>query len=101
MADLHFFFFDSSPAFRKNQEQENKLFRNARFIFSKNRKCLDPSLNAIIYLDKKAARERAKEADEALAKGESWGALHGVPNDCEREFYCGSTLHLGRAGSQK
>jgi amidase len=25
------------------------------------------------------ARTRAKQADEALAKGEDWGALHGVP----------------------
>ncbi|MEM7759599.1 MAG: amidase family protein, partial [Cyanobacteria bacterium P01_A01_bin.40] len=36
-------------------------------------------LNAIATLDEARARTRAKEADEALARGEVWGALHGVP----------------------
>ncbi len=36
-------------------------------------------LNAICTLDEGNARTRAKLADEALAKGENWGALHGVP----------------------
>ncbi len=36
-------------------------------------------LNAICTLDQENARTRANHADEALAKGENWGALHGVP----------------------
>ncbi|MDZ8258107.1 amidase [Nostoc sp. ChiQUE01b] len=36
-------------------------------------------LNAICTLDEDNARTRAKLADEALARGEYWGALHGVP----------------------
>ena len=36
-------------------------------------------LNAICTLDEDNARTRAKLADEALAKAENWGALHGVP----------------------
>jgi amidase len=36
-------------------------------------------LNAICTLDEDNARTRAKLADEALSKGENWGALHGVP----------------------
>ena len=36
-------------------------------------------INAIATLDEEKARKRAIEADEALAKGENWGALHGVP----------------------
>ncbi|MBW4621386.1 MAG: amidase [Cyanosarcina radialis HA8281-LM2] len=36
-------------------------------------------LNAICTLDEENARIRAKQADEALVRGESWGALHGVP----------------------
>jgi amidase len=36
-------------------------------------------INAIVTLDEEGARERAKEADEALALGESWGPLHGLP----------------------
>lgn len=39
----------------------------------------NPKINAIVLLDEAQARKRAKEADEALAKGESWGLLHGVP----------------------
>ncbi|MBD3885928.1 amidase [Phormidium tenue FACHB-886] len=35
-------------------------------------------LNAVCTLDEENARIRAKQADEALARGENWGALHGV-----------------------
>jgi len=40
----------------------------------------NPKLNAIVTLDEEQARQRAKEADEALARGEIWEALHGVPS---------------------
>ncbi|VEP16136.1 Amidase [Hyella patelloides LEGE 07179] len=36
-------------------------------------------INAIVTLDAEKAMQRAKTADEALAKGENWGVLHGVP----------------------
>ena len=36
-------------------------------------------LNAICTLDEENARICAKQADKALAKGEYWGALHGIP----------------------
>ncbi|MBW1849671.1 MAG: amidase, partial [Deltaproteobacteria bacterium] len=39
----------------------------------------NPRLNAIVTLNEEAARQRAHEADAALANGESWGPLHGVP----------------------
>src|SRR5687767_1819519 len=39
----------------------------------------NPSLNAVVTLDEEGARRRAREADEALARGEVWGPLHGVP----------------------
>jgi amidase len=39
----------------------------------------NPMLNAIVTLDEEGARRRAREADEALARGETWGPLHGVP----------------------
>ncbi len=39
----------------------------------------NPSLNAICTLDEAGARRRAHEADAALARGELWGPLHGVP----------------------
>ena len=36
-------------------------------------------LNAIVTLDAFGARERARAADDALARGVVWGPLHGVP----------------------
>ncbi|MBW1642403.1 MAG: amidase [Deltaproteobacteria bacterium] len=46
---------------------------------------LNPRLNAIVDTDFENARTRAHKADEALAKGENWGPLHGLPmtiKDC-------------------
>jgi amidase len=48
-------------------------------------KRLNPQLNAICTLTADAARARARQADQATARGESWGPLHGVPmviKDC-------------------
>ncbi|MDQ6804312.1 MAG: amidase family protein, partial [Actinomycetota bacterium] len=39
----------------------------------------NPALNAVVTLDAVAARRRAMEADAALARGEVWGPLHGLP----------------------
>jgi amidase len=40
---------------------------------------LNPKINAIVTITADAAMQRAKEADEALARGQIWGPLHGVP----------------------
>ena len=39
----------------------------------------NPKLNAVVYDYSEQALAKAKEADAALAKGESWGVLHGIP----------------------
>jgi amidase len=39
----------------------------------------NPQLNAIVSLDEERAREGAAAADEALARGEQVGPLHGLP----------------------
>jgi amidase len=39
----------------------------------------NPALNAIVVMDAEGARVRARKADEALARGEVLGPLHGVP----------------------
>lgn len=40
---------------------------------------LNPAVNAVITLDAERAKEAAAAADEATAKGERRGALHGLP----------------------
>ncbi|MDO8688701.1 MAG: amidase [Dehalococcoidia bacterium] len=39
----------------------------------------NPGLNAIVTLNEEEAQRRAREADAALARGQVWGPLHGVP----------------------
>jgi amidase len=46
----------------------------------------NPQLNAIIVWQIDKARDRARAADEALAKGENWGPLHGVPMTVKESF---------------
>ncbi len=46
----------------------------------------NPTLNAIVTLNEAAALQRAQQADAALARGESWGPLHGVPVTIKDSF---------------
>ena len=43
-------------------------------------------INAIIFMDVAAARKRARAADRALARGDKWGPLHGVPMTIKESF---------------
>src|SRR5207248_3993135 len=47
---------------------------------------LNPALNAIVAWQIEKARERAGAADTALARGEVWGPLHGVPVTVKESF---------------
>ncbi|MBC2715440.1 MAG: amidase [Desulfobacteraceae bacterium] len=47
--------------------------------FKERIKQLNPGINAIVAADFDGAEKRARAADEALAKGEIWGPLHGLP----------------------
>lgn len=40
---------------------------------------LNPKINAIVATDFDAALKKAQDADAALARGEDWGLLHGLP----------------------
>jgi amidase len=43
-------------------------------------------INAVVVLDAERARDRARAADAALARGETWGPLHGVPMTVKESF---------------
>ena len=47
---------------------------------------INADLNAIIVQIRDAAMARAGEADRALAKGEDWGPLHGVPMTTKESY---------------
>lgn len=47
---------------------------------------LNPELNAIVVWQVDQARERARAADAALARGERWGPLHGIPMTVKESF---------------
>jgi amidase len=56
----------------------------------------NPKLNAIIFRQDAKARQRADAADAALARGEVWGPLHGVPMTIKESFdWVGSPSTLG------
>ena len=46
----------------------------------------NPALNAVVAWQIDQARERARDADAALARGEVWGPLHGVPMTVKESF---------------
>jgi amidase len=46
----------------------------------------NPGLNAIIVWQVEQALERAHAADAALARGERWGPLHGIPMTVKESF---------------
>src|SRR5437764_207775 len=46
----------------------------------------NPALNAIVVWQVDQARERARAADAALAQGERWGPLHGIPVTVKESF---------------
>lgn len=55
-------------------------------FFLARAECYNPRLNAIIAWQVDKARDRARAADAALARGESWGKLHGVPMTVKESF---------------
>jgi amidase len=47
---------------------------------------LNPKINAVVVLDEKRARERARKADRDAAKKDWWGPLHGLPMTVKESF---------------
>ena len=46
----------------------------------------NPALNAVVAWQIDKARDRARAADTALARGEIWGSLHGLPITVKESF---------------
>ena len=61
----------------------------------------NPAINAIICTQLDKARARAKEADEALARGESWGPLHGLPMTVKESYNITGLPKIGRASCRE
>jgi amidase len=60
---------------------------------------VNPSLNAVVWTNGTAALQRAREADAALARGEVWGPLHGVPMTIKDSFEtAGAVTTAGTTG---
>jgi amidase len=61
----------------------------------------NPRLNAIIFRQDEQARQRADAADAALARGEVWGPLHGMPMTIKESFdWVGSPSTRGNLAYQ-
>lgn len=56
-------------------------------FFAERIERLDVHFNLVVVRLFEEARRRAREADAALARGELWGPLHGVPMTI-KEFFC-------------
>ncbi len=55
-------------------------------LFLKRMEAFNPRINAIVTTNVETARDRARAADAALARGEIWGPLHGVPMTVKESF---------------
>ena len=49
----------------------------------------NPDINAVVLFQLDKARDRAKAADVALASGEDWGPLHGLPMTVKESYDIG------------
>ena len=55
-------------------------------IFLKRIERYNGVVNAVVAMDVDAARARAAEADKAIAQGQIWGPLHGLPMTVKEAF---------------
>lgn len=72
---------DTAALIRQGQASAREVLE----LYLRQIDAYNASINALITIDREAALSRARQADEALARGEVWGPLHGVPvtlKDC-------------------
>lgn len=72
----------AAEAIRKKQVSSVELTRR---VFERIER-YDPALNAFVYQLKEDALVRAREADEAVARGGALGVFHGVPIQVKESF---------------
>lgn len=68
-------FLEAAAALRRRETSSAELTAAALRRIER----LNPGTNAMQFVMAEAARERAKQADEELARGEGRGPLHGIP----------------------
>jgi len=61
---------------------------------------VNPKLNAVVQLNQERALARGREADAALARGENWGPLHGVPMTIKDSFDTAGMISTGGTGGR-
>ena len=66
---------DLITAIRKRELSSRELLEH----YLKRVERYNPQINAVVTLDVERARKRADTADAALARGEVFGPLHGLP----------------------
>ena len=83
MTDLHF---RSATSLVRGLRQGEFSARELLEHFLARIDRLNPSINAVILQDRPGARARADAADAARARGESLGALHGLPMTVKESY---------------
>ncbi len=83
MTDLHF---RSATSLVRGLRQGEFSARELLEHFLARIDRLNPSINAVILQDRPGARVRADAADAARARGESLGALHGLPMTVKESY---------------
>ena len=83
MTDLHF---RSATSLMRGLRQGEFSARELLEHFLARIDRLNPSINAVILQDRPGARARADAADAARARGESLGALHGLPMTVKESY---------------
>ncbi len=83
MTDVHFLSaVDLAQRLRRRELSSAELLQH--FVDRIER--FDGAINAVVVRDFERAQQRAREADAALARGECWGPLHGLPMTVKESF---------------
>ncbi len=77
--DIDIVHFNSATMLARSLRRGNITSTELLNLYIERIQRYNDDINAVVALDVATARKRAAEADEALAQGQVWGPLHGVP----------------------